>query len=170
MALGSSSPGQNRRAVGPGPGTTRARGSPPPPRTTTMPSTIAQLLDHLRRLTPCARADVSDAVLLGRFCRRHDDTAFADLVARHGPLVLRVCRRTLDNPQDIEDAFQATFLTLARGAGTIRRPEALAAWLHGVARRISLRARRDCDRSRRRTAGSTPLDPPDPRPGPLDEL
>src|SRR5947208_13992927 len=95
-----------------------------------MPS-IAYLLDHLRRLTPSAPGDVSDAALLGRFCRRHDETAFANLVARHGPLVLRVCRRTLDNPQDIEDAFQATFLTLAPGAGTIRRPAALVGSLYG---------------------------------------
>ena len=82
-----------------------------------MPSAIVYLLDHLCRLTPSPRDDVSDAALLRCFCRQHDETVFADLVARHGPLVLRVCRRVLDNAQDIEDAFQATFLTLARKAG-----------------------------------------------------
>ena len=119
-----------------------------------MPSAIEHLLDHLCQLTPSTRDDVSDAALLRCFCRQHDETAFADLVARHGPLVLRVCRRALDNPQDIEDAFQATFLTLARKAGTIRRPESLAAWLHGVARRVSLKAIRDRDRSRCRRGGT----------------
>jgi RNA polymerase sigma factor (sigma-70 family) len=135
-----------------------------------MPAAIAHLIDHLRRQTPAARPDLSDAVLLRRFSSRHDEAAFADLVARHGSLVLRVCRHALDNSQDIEDAFQATFLTLARGAGTIRRPESLAAWLHGVARRVSLKTRRDGHRSGRRTARPLPLDPPDPRPGPLEEL
>src|SRR5262245_1848998 len=124
-----------------------ARG-PPPPRTAFMSLTITHLLDHLRRLTPSTRTEVSDAALLRRYCNLHDETAFAELVARHGPLVLRVCRRALDNPQDIEDAFQATFLILARTAGTIRRPDGLAAWLYGVARRVSLKACRDRNRSR----------------------
>ena len=151
------------------------RDLPPPPRTDAMLPAIAPLLDHLRRLTPSTHDDVSDAALLRRYSLRHDEAAFADLVARHGLLVLRVCRRALDNPQDTEDAFQATFLALARGAITIRRPDGLAAWLHGVARRVSLKARRDHTRRLPRTAGqrradAPPLDPRDPRPGPLDEL
>jgi RNA polymerase sigma factor (sigma-70 family) len=67
--------------------------------------------------------------------------AFEAIVARHGPMVLAVCRRALDDPHAAEDAFQATFLVLARRAGSIRRGEALASWLFGVARRVSDRAR-----------------------------
>jgi RNA polymerase sigma factor (sigma-70 family) len=83
-----------------------------------------------------------DEQLLERFITRRDEGAFADLVTRHGPMVLGVCRNVLGNRQDAEDAFQATFLALARRAGSIRNPAALGAWLFGVARRIALRARR----------------------------
>jgi RNA polymerase sigma factor (sigma-70 family) len=108
-------------------------------------------------------ADASDAELLHRFVERRDEAAFAALVGRHGPLVLGVSRRLLWDDCDVEDAFQAAFLVLARRAGSLR-PERLAAWLHGVARRVALRAR----------ARHRPTEPlsklpelPDPRPDPL---
>ena len=85
-------------------------------------------------------AGATDAQLLERFNGRRDDdaeAAFAALVSRHGPMVKRVCRSLLADPHDAEDAFQATFLVLARKAGTIRRPELLGNWLYGTAHRTA---------------------------------
>jgi RNA polymerase sigma factor (sigma-70 family) len=92
---------------------------------------------------PDAGASVSstDAQLLRRFNSDRDQAAFAELVARHGPLVLSVCRRVLGTVQDAEDAFQAAFLVLARKAGAIRDPNLLGNWLYGVASRIARKAR-----------------------------
>jgi RNA polymerase sigma factor (sigma-70 family) len=98
------------------------------------------LLQHVRRLVgPPAAAD--DAELLERFLRQRDADAFALLLERHGPMVLRLCRRQLADVQAAEDAFQATFLVLARKAATIRPRERLAAWLYGVAWRVAGKAR-----------------------------
>src|SRR5262249_56914230 len=87
-------------------------------------------------------AKPADAGLLGRFRFEHDETAFAELVRRHGPMVFGVCRRLLSRWQDAEDAFQATFLVLACKPAAARPPERLGAWLHGVACRIARQARR----------------------------
>ena len=88
-----------------------------------------------------AAAIPTDAQLLQRFASARDEAAFALLVERHGPLVLSVCRRVLGTVQDAEDAFQATFLVLARKAGVIREPGLLGNWLYGVASRIARKAR-----------------------------
>ena len=84
---------------------------------------------------------LSESDLLGRFVTTGDETAFTALVIRHGPMVLGVCRRLLRDVNDVEDAFQATFLVLARRAGAIQRGHLLAPWLHGVAHRVAVRAR-----------------------------
>jgi RNA polymerase sigma factor (sigma-70 family) len=85
--------------------------------------------------------EVSDSWLLEQFVARQDPAAFEALVRRHGPIVLAVCRRVLQNEHAAEDAFQATFLVLARKAPSLANPELLANWLHGVARRTAARAR-----------------------------
>lgn len=83
----------------------------------------------------------TDRGLLDRYVVDHDEGAFAQLVARHGPLVLGVCRRVLGNAQDAEDAFQATFIVLSKKASSIRNLDSLSSWLHGVAIRIALKAK-----------------------------
>ena len=93
-------------------------------------------------------AALSDRELLRRFVARADDRAFAALMARHGPMVLGVCRRHLDDGHAAEDAFQATWLVLVRRAGSLRDADRLGPWLHGVARRVALRARRVVARRR----------------------
>jgi RNA polymerase sigma factor (sigma-70 family) len=97
---------------------------------------------YIRRLAvTLASAELSDAQLLERFASQRDEAAFVALVRRHGPLVLGVCRRLLRDWHDAEDAFQTTFVALARQAGSLRRPESLGPWLHGVAARTALKAR-----------------------------
>src|SRR3954465_1996496 len=95
---------------------------------------------------------LSDAQLLERFAAGRDAAAFEALVARHGPMVLSVCRGILKDPNDAEDAFQATFLILVKKSGTFRGHVALGGWLYLVAHRVALRAnaaaarRRACER------------------------
>ncbi|HKI16580.1 MAG TPA: RNA polymerase sigma factor, partial [Isosphaeraceae bacterium] len=94
-------------------------------------------------------AGLSDRELLERFAARrgeNDETAelaFAALLARHGAMVLRVCRAVLGDRHEAEDAFQATFLVLASRAGSIHRRGSVGSWLHGVALRVAA-----CERSR----------------------
>ncbi len=84
---------------------------------------------------------LSEEQLLERFVARRDEPAFAALMARYGPLVMGVCRRSLDDDDEAEDAFQATFLVLVRRAGDIRRADRLGPWLFSVARKVTARAR-----------------------------
>ena len=100
----------------------------------------ARALNRLGRLVGDGTEMVSDADLLRRFVHTRDGTAFAALVRRHGPMVFGVCRRTLGHMHDAEDAFQATFLVLARKARGVR-PDEVSRWLYGVAVRVANKAR-----------------------------
>jgi RNA polymerase sigma factor (sigma-70 family) len=87
---------------------------------------------------------LTDEQLLERFTTQSGglaEAAFEAIILRHGPMVLGVCRRVLRDPQEVEDGFQATFLILARRAGSIRKREALGGWLCRVAHRLASRAR-----------------------------
>ncbi|HYT93761.1 MAG TPA: RNA polymerase sigma factor, partial [Gemmataceae bacterium] len=132
-----------------------------------MPLRLARLFPQLRRLTI---PPDSDAELLQRFARGRDEAAFAELVARHGPMVFRVCRRVLGDVQTAEDAFQAAFLVLARKAGTLGQPGRLAAWLYGVAYRVALKARQAGRREGSGHGLANAPEPHDPHPDPLSEL
>ncbi len=126
-------------------------------------------------------AGLGDRVLLERFAERQDasdasaELAFAALVERHGPMVLRVCRAVLGDRHESEDAFQATFLVLASRARSIRRGDSVGSWLHGVALRVANRERRRAARRRhheRRHAEMTAASESDPDRGvrPTDDV
>src|SRR5437868_6056533 len=121
------------------------------------------VLQHIRRLAGTSRAaQPPDAQLLERFAARRDEAAFAALVRRHGPMVLNVCRSVLHHEQDAEDAFQATFLVLARKADSIRQPEAVAGWLYEVAYHVAVKAQAAAARRRTEERRAIPMAAPDP--------
>ena len=97
-----------------------------------------------------AADELSDMQLLDRFLTDRDQSAFTVIVQRHGPMVFGVCRRTLGNAADADDAFQAVFVVLARNANSIRRSSSLGSWLHGVALRTSRKAKTMSARRRER--------------------
>src|SRR5437879_3907552 len=99
---------------------------------------LRTLLRHLHRTTAGAS---TDAALLERFRADPDPVALEAIVRRHGPRVWGVCRRGVGCDADAEDAFQATFLVLANRPENVRKPEALASWLHGVAGRVVQKSR-----------------------------
>jgi len=125
---------------------------------------------------------LDDAALLDRFALGDGpgaEAAFAALVARHGPMVLGVCRRFLRDPNDVDDAFQAAFLVLARKAGAVRVDGSGSAgrWLYGVSLRVARRARAVAERRKAREVSGSGVEPwvpgdrasePDLRPA-LDE-
>jgi RNA polymerase sigma factor (sigma-70 family) len=121
--------------------------------------------DILRQLRRAALlrdgGGLTDGQLLECFVTRQDEAAFEALVRRHGPMVLGVCRRLLRNPQDAEDAFQATFLVLVRKAAAIGRRELLGNWLYGVAYRTALDARAAATRRRARERQVSPMPEPE---------
>jgi RNA polymerase sigma factor (sigma-70 family) len=100
------------------------------------------ILRHLEQLYNHGTATgLSEPDLLNRFLTHRDESAFATLVARYGPMILGVCRRNLREERDVEDAFQATFLIFVRRAHAISDPARLGPWLHGVAHRVAVRAK-----------------------------
>jgi RNA polymerase sigma factor (sigma-70 family) len=99
------------------------------------------VIGHLRQVALRCDGGLTDSQLLESFLARRDEAAFAALVRRHGPMVLAVCRRVLGNHHDAEDAFQATFLVLARKGAALRARDLVGNWLHGVAYRTALRAK-----------------------------
>lgn len=94
-----------------------------------------------QRLYSTHNESIADADLLSRFLRERDEAAFELLVHRHGSMVLGLCRKVIGDQHEAEDAFQATFLMLARRAGTIHQRQSLGSWLYKVAYRLALRCR-----------------------------
>src|SRR5438876_4478994 len=102
---------------------------------------LSGVIDHLRRTAQrSCEGDLTDGQLLHRYVQTREEAAFEALVRLHGPMVLGVCRRLLDHVQDAEDAFQATFLVLARKAASVVPAEAVGNWLYGVAYNTALKA------------------------------
>ena len=103
----------------------------------------------------CPVADRTDGDLIRLFSASRNEPAFAELIRRHGPMVLATCRRILDrDAHSADDAFQATFLVLATKAAMVRPPERVGAWLHGVAVRVAKKARD----ANRKISASAPSD------------
>jgi RNA polymerase sigma factor (sigma-70 family) len=100
---------------------------------------------------------LSDGSLLERFAAHREDAAFEALVRRHGPVVWGVCRRVLRNHHDAEDAFQATFLVLARKGHSIAHRELVANWLYGVAYQTAIKARSTRAKRRMREGGTADI-------------
>src|SRR5260370_14748126 len=103
---------------------------------------LEDVVHHIRKMVDAQTlAEATDRQLVERFVRGHEELAFATLLRRHGPMVLGVSLGILRQLEDAEDVFQATFLLLARKAGSIRKRESVASWLHGVAYRLAVRAK-----------------------------
>src|SRR5271170_6013757 len=114
-----------------------------------MASGLENVIARTRVLIGLSKASrLDDRQLLQQFSSG-DEAAFTEIVDRYGGLVMGVCRRVLQHTHDAEDAFQATFMVLARKAGKIAWQESIANWLHGVACRIAFQVRRE--KARRRT-------------------
>ncbi len=111
------------------------------------------LLELIRRVVVDGRlSGCADQELLGRYLSGRDEAAFEAILRRHRPMVLDVCRGVLRDTHDVEDAFQVTFLVLARKAGSIRKAASLASWLHGVAYRVARKAQAEIARRKEHEA------------------
>jgi RNA polymerase sigma factor (sigma-70 family) len=132
-----------------------------------MASAADRLVHHIRRLVDPARGtSETDGHLLARWAAHRDDRAFAALVGRHGALVWQVSRSVLHQVEDAEDAFQATFLVLARKAATLQRHSSVAGWLNQTAYHLAAKSRRATARRLRREHGAEQKTVADP----LDEI
>src|SRR6266478_986049 len=121
------------------------------------------VLQHVRKLLAAQDADrFSDRELLQRFAQERDEAAFTAIVRRHGSMVLNVCQRILHNCHDAEDAFQATFLILARKAAARPWQESVANWLYLVAYRLALKVKAEAGRRSRHEARAEARLPADP--------
>lgn len=114
------------------------------------PQPMPAVTRYLRALKPMeSDQPLTDSHLLEQFVALGKQADFATLLERHGAMVLGVCRQVLGHHQDAEDAFQVTFLVLARQAASVRKKQALAGWLHGVAFRTAMQAKRSAVRRRK---------------------
>lgn len=118
------------------------------------------LIRCLRRMIGVAPTEASDRELLKRFAHSRDEAAFETLVERHGPLVRGVCLRILGNPHDADDAFQATFLILARKAGAVGWHNSIGPWLYKTAHRLACRSRATAARRRQHEEEASALHRP----------
>jgi RNA polymerase sigma factor (sigma-70 family) len=128
-----------------------------------MTTKLGVVLRHVRgQAGEPASDERPDGALLRAFVTREDQTAFGTVVRRHGAMVLRVCRRVLENAHDAEEAFQATFLVLARRSTALGEHESVAGWLHGVAYRMAINARRASARRQKHERQASTGQSPDP--------
>jgi RNA polymerase sigma factor (sigma-70 family) len=123
---------------------------------------IHGLVPRLKDLVSAPSSQASDRELLHRFSSRHDEAAFAEIVRRHGPMLLRVCQRVLHDAHGAEDVAQAAFLLLAQKADSVRWHDSAAGWLYQTAYRLSLKARTAAGRRLRHEARAKPLALADP--------
>jgi RNA polymerase sigma factor (sigma-70 family) len=133
---------------------------------------MKSVLRQIRRLSLLQAGDSpSDGALLDSFVSRREEAAFEVLLRRHAPMVMGVCRRVLGNVHDAEDAFQATFIVLARKAKSVRPREMVSHWLYGVAYRTALKARAmNAKRRMNERRAAEVSRPGTPADGPSDEL
>jgi RNA polymerase sigma factor (sigma-70 family) len=129
-------------------------------------SQLGEVLRHLRRAALHDGDGQTDGQLLEGFVCRREGAALEALVRRHGPMVWGVCRRALRNPQDAEDAFQATFLVLVRKAASVVPRELVGNWLYGVAYQTAWKAR--VTTAKRRAREQQVPQPPEPAAGEQD--
>src|SRR3954451_3518888 len=121
---------------------------------------LSRVIHSLRSAASPPEAALSDGQLLECYLRSREESAFAALVSRHGPMVWGVCRRVLHSHHDVEDAFQATFLVLVRRAHVVVPREMVANWLYGVAHQTALKARAMASRRKGRERQGTAMPEP----------